>query len=197
MIRSSSWTFIFIILCVIVFIIQNVTDLWIYFAFFPAASLSFPWMFITSIFLHADLSHLFFNMIALFFFGTSLERLIGRNAFVALFLLSGLVGNLGYMITTTNLHIPAIGASGAIYGVMGTLAVLEPFTMVYIYGILPLPMIAAAILWGLLDFTGLFAPSGIAHGAHLGGMFVGVFLGIYYRLRVRTRNLQVRYTYQY
>jgi len=192
--NSPRWTLIFIVACTVGFVFQNITNLWIYLAFFPALAFEAPWMFVTSIFLHADFSHLFFNMIALFFFGTSLERLIGRRAFAALFLLSGVVGNLGYLLTTTNLYIPAIGASGAIYGVIGALATLEPFMLVYIYGVVPLPMIATAVLWGLLDFTGLFVPSGIAHGAHLGGMFVGVASGLYYRiLFARGRTWQARY----
>jgi len=164
------------------FVFQNASELWIYLAFFPAFAFEAPWTFVTSIFLHADLSHLFFNVLALFFFGTSVERLIGHRSFVTLFFISGMVGNLGYLITSTNPLIPAIGASGAIYGVVGAMATLEPFTLVYVYGMLPLPLIVAAALWVLLDFAGLFVPSGIAHGAHLGGMVVGVLFGLYYRI---------------
>jgi len=173
---------IFIAACIAGFIFQNISDSWIYLAFFPALAFEAPWMFVTSIFLHADLSHLFFNMLALFFFGISLERMIGRQAFAILFLISGIVGNLGYMITATNPYIPAIGASGSIYGVIGALATLAPFVLVYVYGMVPVPMIVAAFIWGLLDFTGLFTPSGIAHGSHLGGMFIGVFFGLYHRI---------------
>jgi membrane associated rhomboid family serine protease len=192
----SNWTVVLIVLCIVAFVFQNITNSWIYLAFFPGMALSAPWIFVTSIFLHADLSHLFFNMIALFFFGTSLERMIGGRAFVTLFFLSGIIGNLGYLLTSTDPYTPAIGASGAIYGVMGALATLAPFMLVYIYGLLPLPMIAAAVLWGILDFAGLFGPSGIAHGAHLGGLFVGFFFGLYQRmLSARTRTWQIHYQY--
>ena len=179
--RSPKWTFVFIALCIVAYVFQNISNSWIYLAFFPAFAFEAPWMFVTSIFLHADISHLFFNMLALFFFGTSLERMIGRQAFVIIFLLSGVVGNFGYMITASNPYIPSIGASGSIYGVLGALATLAPFMLVYIYGMVPVPMIVTAVIWGLLDFTGLFTPSGIAHGAHLGGMFIGVFFGLYHR----------------
>ena len=64
---------------------------------------------------------------------------------------------------------------------MGALAVLEPFRMVYFYGMVPLPMIAAAALWALADLTRLFIPSQVAHGVHLVGMFVGVLAGLYLR----------------
>ena len=179
--ESPKCTFIFIAACIAGYIFQNISNSWIYLAFFPAFAFEAPWMFVTSIFLHADFSHLFFNMVALFFFGMSLERMIGRQAFMIIFLFSGVVGNLGYMITATNPFIPSIGASGSIYGVLGALATLAPFMLVYVYGMVPIPMIVAAIIWGLLDFTGLFVPSGIAHGAHLGGMFIGVLFGLYHR----------------
>jgi membrane associated rhomboid family serine protease len=147
-------------------------------------------MFITSIFLHANFEHLFFNMIALFFFGSSLENRIGKRLFFMLFFISGIVGNIGYFFTSTNPYTPAIGASGAVYGIMGALATLAPFMMVYIYGFLPLPMIAAAILWAVMDLAGLFT------GAHLGGMFFGVAFALYYRsLLGRRRNWEIRYEY--
>ncbi len=142
-------------------------------------------MFLTSIFLHADFSHLFFNMFALFFFGLYLERAIGGRAFATLFLLSGLLGNLGYMVTSADPLIPAVGASGAIYGIVGALATLAPTMLIFIYGFIPVPMVLAAVLWALVDILGLFAPSGIAHGAHLGGMLVGAAFGIYVRARAR------------
>lgn len=179
------WTFVLIIMCTIVFIIQQITPFWIYFAFFPALALSMPWMFITSIFLHADISHLMLNMLALFFFGITLESIIGRRRFLILFLVSGIVGNIGYMLTASNPMIPAIGASGAIYGIVGTVAVLMPFRLVYIYGILPIPMVVAAALWAFIDLTGLFMPTGIAHGAHLAGMAVGIVYGFHIRSLIK------------
>ncbi|HEY4698794.1 MAG TPA: rhomboid family intramembrane serine protease [Nitrososphaerales archaeon] len=186
---TPRWTYIFILLSLVGFVLQYVTSSWVYLAFFPALVLEYPWMFITSIFLHADLSHLFFNMMALFFFGTYLERMIGRKSFLVLFLVSGVIGNLGYLFTASDPLTPAIGASGAIYGVVGTLAVLAPLMMIFIYGIIPLPMFITAILWTLLDLVGLFTPSGIAHGAHLGGMVVGVIYGLYLRYPLITRRV--------
>jgi membrane associated rhomboid family serine protease len=99
------------------------------------------------------------------------------------------------MITASDQTIPAVGASGAIYGVLGALAVLTPFAMVYIYGIIPMPMIAVAVIWGLLDFFGMFAPGDVAHGAHLGGLFVGVLYGFYLRATVKRRYRKVLLQY--
>ena len=91
------------------------------------------------------------------------------------------MGNLGYMITAPNSSIPGVGASGAIYGVMGALAILYPFLIVYVAGLLPMPMILAAAFWALMELFGLFYPSAIAHGAHLGGLFIGILMGLYIR----------------
>lgn len=183
------WTFVLIGICVVVFIVQQITPLWIYLAFFPALAPSMPWMFITSIFLHADIFHLMFNMLALFFFGITLEGIIGRRSFLALFLISGIVGNIGYMLTAVNPMIPAIGASGAVYGIIGTVTVLMPFRLVYIYGMLPMPMVVAAALWAFIDLTGLFMPTGIAHGAHLAGMAVGIVYGFHVRAHFKRESL--------
>ncbi|MCL4436276.1 MAG: rhomboid family intramembrane serine protease [Thaumarchaeota archaeon] len=188
--ETPKWTFIFIAVAVVCFVIQQFTDLWIYFAFFPALAVNMPWMFVTSIFLHSGVEHLLFNMLALFFMGMSLERMIGHKAFAMLFIASGVVGNVGYMLTASDPMTPAIGASGAIYGVIGTLATLAPLMLIFIYGIIPLPMVVAAVLWGLLDYIGLFDTSGIAHGAHLGGLFLGVAFGLYLRWRVSDARRQ-------
>ena len=185
-IEPPKWTFIFIALSVAGFLVQMTTNFWGYFAFFPAFAFESPWMFVTSIFLHADIEHLFFNMLILFFLGINLERSIGKKAFMTLFFVSGIVGNLGYLITASNPFTPAIGASGAIYGIIGALATLAPMMMVFI-GMIPMPMILVAVFWGFMDFAGLFAPSDIAHGAHLGGMFVGITFGLYIRWKIHLR----------
>jgi len=166
---------------VIMFLIQQLTEDWLFLAFFPGAAVRMPWMFITSIFLHADPSHLILNLLALLFLGTTLERIIGGRNFAVIFLVSGVVGNIGYMFTASSPYVPVIGASGAIYGVMGTLAVISPLTLVWIYGGMPVPLIIVAFIWAFLDFTGLFMPSDIAHGAHLAGMLVGLIYGAYVR----------------
>ncbi len=182
------WTYILIGICVFVYFLQNIFvnwNGWDYFAFFPSYAFQFPWMFVTSIFLHASIDHILFNMIALFFFGTYLERMVGSRLFLLVFFLAGIIGNFGYMLSVPGSGIPAIGASGAIYGIVGMLAVLTPMTMVYVYFIVPMPMVIFAALYAVLDFVGLFAPSNIAHGAHIGGLAVGVVIALYLRQRYR------------
>lgn len=155
-------------------------------AFIPAFALDHPWTFVTSIFLHANFSHLFFNLLALIMFGAYLERMIGSGRFTALFFISGIVGNFGYMITAPSPYVPAVGASGAIYGIIGCMAVLYPSMVVWVWGI-PMPLIFAAFFWMVIDYAGLFLPTGIAHGAHLGGILLGFMYGAVLRGR-RTRS---------
>lgn len=177
-----NWTLTFIILITLVFIIQQLDFFdWTYFAFTPAYAFDRPWTFVTSMFLHADISHIFFNMFALFVFGLPLERILGSQRFFILYFLSGILGSIGYIVTTSDPTIPAIGASGAIYGLMGTLAMLMPGAMVFIGGFFPMPMIFAVFFWTISEFLGLFAPSNIARGAHLAGLFLGIAYGLYLR----------------
>ena len=184
-IPQTTWTIRFIVIAVVFFVLQNILgpEIWQYFAFFPALVIKWPWTLVTSIFLHADFNHLLFNMFALFFFGSYLERLLGSNRFLVIFIAAGIVGNLGYFVTAPNNMIPAIGVSGAAYGLMGTLAILAPFMSVYVWGLLPVPMVVLTAVYALLDVSGLFISPGsnIAHGAHLAGLLVGLAFGLYLR----------------
>lgn len=176
------YTYILICLIILVFLLQTTKIFdWELFAFTPSLAFNRSWTFITSIFLHADFEHLFFNMFALFIFGTFLESKIGSEKFLIIFFLSGIAGSIGYMLTASNPAIPAIGASGAVYGIIGTLAIVSPFMMVWFIGMVPMPMIAVAFIWGIMEFLGLFNPGSIAHGAHIFGLIIGVLFGFYLR----------------
>ena len=93
------------------------------------------WTLLTSMFMHGGAFHLFANMFSLFFIGNFLEKLIGRKRFFWLYLISGIIGGLFFVLSTWimgNLDTPAVGASGAIFGLLGMLAVLVPFSRVYL-----------------------------------------------------------------
>jgi membrane associated rhomboid family serine protease len=183
------WTFVFIVACVIVFFFQIMGFFdWRAFAFTPGIASDAPWTYVTSVFLHANFTHLLINMLVLFFLGSVLERQIGSTNFLILFILAGIGGSIGYMVTATDPMTPALGASGAINGVIGALAVVMPFMMVFVWGLVPLPMIVVALLWAVMDFFGLFTPSGVAHGAHLGGLFIGVLYGLYLRVKLKRKR---------
>jgi membrane associated rhomboid family serine protease len=122
-------------------------------------------------------------MFALFLFGTYLERFISYKEYIILFLISGIFGNIGYMLTTPEINLPVVGASGSIYGIMGCLAALRPFAVIYIY-FTPIPLVLAAVLWAITELLGIFTPSYIAHGSHLFGLLFGVFFGLYMKKRL-------------
>ena len=188
------WTLALIAINTIIFVFEILfTNFFFnYLAFIPKYALYMPWMFITSIFLHGDFFHLFFNMLALFFFGSYFENLYGSKRFLTLYFLAGILGNLAYFLYDPNSTIPGVGASGAIYGVMGALAILRPFTIVYV-NLLPVPLIAAAVFWLIINLVGIIYPVGnIGYHAHLAGLLVGFYYG--YRLK---KEGVVYYEYSY
>ena len=196
------WTFKLIILCTIVLVLEFIVPerVWVpYFALIPALLPVRPWTLVTSIFLHGGFEHYFFNMLALFFFGIYLERLLGSRRFLEVFFVGGIIGNIGYLLTayaglpSANPLVPALGASGAIYAIMAALAVLRPRLLVYVYGFVPIPISLAMIIWALLDVAGLFAPTGIAHGAHLAGLLAGLYYG--FKVRSEWKRLERAYLY--
>jgi uncharacterized protein len=166
--------------CTILFFASLYLPLNELFSFVPLYAFSEPWTFVTSIFMHASFEHLFFNMFALFIFGMYLETRVKPWQYLAIFFIAGILGNFAYLATDPTSTIPGVGASGAIYGVMGMLAVLYPGLIVYVYFV-PMPMIFAAVLWFVLEFTGLFIPSDIAHQAHIAGLLAGAAYGWYLR----------------
>jgi len=186
----------FLILSMIfIFILQYPLDLLEYFSFVPVLAFSQPWRFLTSIFLHANFAHLFYNMLALFFFGLYLERLVTQKIYLTIFFISGIFGNILFLLTTFNPSIPAVGASGAIYGIIGALAALRPFAIVYVY-FTPMPLIVMAFIWALISFIGIFVPSGIAHAAHLSGLITGYLIGYFLKKREGKRYV-ARYRFRY
>jgi GlpG protein len=141
------------------------------------------WRFITPIFLHGDTYHLAFNMLALFFLGSAIERLQGSPFMAMLLLVSGVVGGLVQVWLPPADQLPewldglsgspfSIGASGAVYGLFGYLWVRPAMTPSY-----PVRMVPAnvAIMLGWLVFC-IFFVQGIANGAHIGGLLAGVVI---------------------
>ena len=139
-----------------------------------------PWTLLTAIFLHANISHLFYNLFALALFGFILENIIGTRKFLILFFVAGLIAS----IVSLPFYDRALGASGAIFGIIGMLGMLRPKLMVWVYG-MPMPMIMALFVWGFGDILGIFAPSGTANIAHLGGLALGIIAGLRYRKQFR------------
>ncbi|MEM5831337.1 MAG: rhomboid family intramembrane serine protease [Candidatus Aenigmatarchaeota archaeon] len=152
---------------------------------------------VTSIFLHGDEIHLFYNSFALFMFGSVLEKVIGGKRYLLVFFLSGIIGSIAYILTSillNEINIPAVGASGAIYGIIGTLAILRPTTIVLVYFV-PIPLLFFAFFWIIVEslatlFQFFGAKTGIASQAHLAGILFGIFYG--YKLKEKGR-IRIRY----
>jgi len=145
------------------------------------------WRFLTAIFLHSSLPHLLYNIFALALFGSILEKFIGSKKFLLIFFFSGVLAN----IVAVNFYLVSLGASGAIYGILGTLAIIRPLMMVWAFGF-PMPMFIAAILWVIGGILGIFIPSNIGHIAHLSGIVVGFLAGLFLRgKRIRKKRIEI------
>jgi len=167
------------LICIVLFILQTVipglTDSLI---LNKSALSGEVWRFLTSIFLHGSFSHLLLNMFALILFGLILESLIGSKRFLLVFLVSGVVAN----IVSVFFYPASLGASGAIFGILGALTIIKPLMGVFVYG-LPMPMFVAAIVWILIDLYGVINPSDVGNIAHISGIVIGFLFGFYFRLR--------------
>lgn len=143
--------------------------------FIPALILVRPWTLLTYMFVHANLGHLLFNMLAFFFFGPRLELELGGPRFLRLYFISGIMG--GLLSFLFNPMTEIVGASGAIYGVMLGFAYLWPQAPIFIWGIIPVQARWLVVGMTVLTLFGGFGGSsdGIAHFAHLGG-FIGGYL---------------------
>ncbi len=161
-------------------------------ALYPDKFYYMPWQLVTSIFLHGSFDHYLVNAIVLLFFGGELERRLGSKRYLEIFFLSGIAGNFFYILFSfaTNNFAPAVGASGALYGIMGALALIAPEIRVLLFFVIPVDIKTAILLFAaynilMLPFT---AFTGVAYIAHLGGLLVGLYYGkkysIYRRFRV-------------
>lgn len=132
---------------------------------------------LTHMFLHADAYHLISNMLALLWLGAALESRIGSGRFLLVYLGCGILAALIFGMLDLGSTIPAVGASAAIFGLMGNLALLYPTSFVIIL-VIPVPVMLVAILYAFATISiiqsGYAGP--IGHIAHLAGMASGMGL---------------------
>jgi membrane associated rhomboid family serine protease len=147
----------------------------------PASFLAQPWTIVTNLFVHSGVWHILANMITLYFFGSFLYQLIGRNRFLLVYFAGGILGNIVYILLASSPFSIAIGASGAIFAVAGVLVVMMPRLRVLLYFIVPLPLWVVVLVFFII-FS--FLP-GIAWQAHLGGLVLGLIAGYIFRRRAR------------
>ena len=128
---------------------------------------------ITHMFLHASFLHLFFNMIALFAFGYPVEKNEGPVMLVAIYFITGICAALLFSLTNPA---AAVGASGAVFGLLAFVALTKPFEFSFFPFIIPLPMALIAVIYTITTIYLLGAPGLVGHWAHLGGILSGTGL---------------------
>ena len=142
-----------------------------------------PWVLLTSVFSHNSFFHLFINMYVLLGFGTVLNRMMGAATFLNFYLIAGIAGSFMHalvsLIFLDTPELPALGASGAIAGIILLFSLTFPKERLLFLGIIPIRAGWAALMvigidvWGLIEQTkGGGLP--IGHGAHLGGALMGI-----------------------
>jgi membrane associated rhomboid family serine protease len=139
----------------------------------------------TSMFLHAGLAHVLGNMLFLWIFGDNIEDFFGHIGYLAFYLFCGIASGLIHILFNLHSPLPAVGASGAISGVMGAYMLLYPrariLTLVLIF-LVPLPAFVILGYWFLIQFAeglssvGAMSGGGVAWWAHIGGFLTGMFI---------------------
>lgn len=156
-----------------------------YFALRPVSlyTMFAVWQMFTYMFLHGDILHILFNMLALWMFGRDLEEAWGREKFLRYYFFCGT--GAGFIIVVANYLLPwgnptqiTLGASGAVYGILLASAVMWPTRIVYFNFLFPIQMKWLVIIYGAIALYFVRSPGGaVSHVAHLGGLVCGwIFL---------------------
>jgi membrane associated rhomboid family serine protease len=159
----------------------------------------FIWQPVTYMFLHGGLFHLLFNMFVLWMFGCEIERTWGTREFVKYYFLTGIGAGLFTLFLSFNSHIPTIGASGAIFGILVAFALMFPDRLIYLYFLIPVKAKYLVAFFAVIELLASFrhTSDGIGHFAHLGGMIVGyVYIKADFRIpaffRLSTYVMRIR-----
>jgi len=151
------------------------------------------WTLVTSAFSQMELWHFAINMFVLWSFGIVLEQLWGSRVFAWFYVVAGVVGSASHCFACAFIvgkpDIPALGASGAVAGLLLAYALHFPRNKILLFGIIPMPALVGVLAFVGLDIWGLVAQSkgggfSIGHGAHLGGALAGGLIWMFY---LRTR----------
>jgi membrane associated rhomboid family serine protease len=177
------------LICTAVLCINYFVPLGLWLALWPLGGGHFwPWQLVSYAFLHGDVLHLFFNMLALWMFGSELERLWGQRRYIQMLLASVLAAALVQMLFTLVVvsRAPMVGASGAVFGLLLCYGVLFPNrTIMPLFPPIPMKARTFVIVFGALElFLGVYGDTGVAHFAHLGGMLGAWLLLLHWRGRL-------------
>lgn len=186
---------------VAVFLLQSMAEpvLFAYFALWPLHGPSVgqpgfaPWQLFTYSFLHGGTMHLLFNMLALYMFGSDMERVFGTRRFASYYFICVITAAVAQLLVATlamGPPLPTVGASGGVFGLLLAFGLYFPRRMVMlIFPPIPMPAWLFVTLYGALElFLGVTGTQqGVAHFAHLGGMLGGYVTIRYWRGRSRFR----------
>lgn len=151
------------------------------------------WTFITSMFMHGGLFHIFANMFSLFFIGSLVEKILGPRRYLYFYMISGLFASLFFVLLSlflkSDFNSYAVGASGALFGLIGFLMFVTPNLPVFIMFI-PIPIKMKYAAPGILIVLWLISIAGnvpIGNTAHFGGLITGLIYGAYLRKRYKNK----------
>ena len=163
----------------------------------PAEAAFLPLL--TSMFLHSGILHIAGNMLFLWIFGDNVEDFYGHFTYLFFYLLCGIGSGLLHVVFNMTSAVPALGASGAISGVMGAYLILYPrsqvLTLVFVF-LIPIPAVIILGLWFIMQFMSAFsslssvASGGVAWWAHVGGFLLGMLITIMARGQQRSARWQ-------
>lgn len=125
---------------------------------------------VTAMFLHASVVHIGFNMVALYFIGSPVEQYLGKPRYIGLYFVSGLAGSAGALLQAP--LTPSLGASGAVFGILGAMLILEWQITGRLAG--------QAMTWIVINLVISFAIPNISWGAHIGGLIGGILITLGY-----------------
>jgi membrane associated rhomboid family serine protease len=128
------------------------------------------WRLVTSMFLHESIIHIGFNMVALYLIGTPVEQYLGRSRYIGLYFVSGLAGSAGALLQAP--FTPELGASGAIFGILGAMLILEWQITGRLAG--------NAMTWIVINLAISFTIPNISWGGHVGGLIGGILVTLAY-----------------
>ena len=159
--------------------------------------------FVTNIFLHGGWMHLFGNMLFLYIFGDNIEDACGHLRYIAFYIACGFAASALWMVTEWGATYPAVGASGAISGVMGAYFVMFPGARIrtlvrfgFFWRVVKVPAYVMIGLWFLYQFLLALIPisTGVAYWAHIGGFVAGIALAKIFKPSERNRLLSTSNT---
>lgn len=192
----KNMTLILIGINIVVFFISSTNSNMVYYgSMIPILVMRehYYWQLLTYMFFHSSISHLFFNMLGLFFFGSQVEKRIGSWEFLLFYLLTGLLAGVfsyAVYIWSGNYMVILMGASGAVFAVLLAFAVFFPFARIFVFGFIPIQAPVLVVIYTAIEIFSQIsgANSNVAHLTHLAGFG---FAYLYILIRMGINPIEV------